>query len=253
MPMNMIAARPIRCCLSLLLGSLLGYLMTVGLPAAAQQEGQGQPEKQDKQDFSPAERLLFMSNQLGKLRPPLTLRYSFRKSGGTEESFDDSVSIALAKNPDGSCCASSGEFLTGARKLNLPEVPAAEGNPVILYFLEREVREMQRLTKGSQYYFRKRIRMAVYQAAKVRDASFAYRGGSVKGTEIEITPYADDPNRARFEKLVGKQYLFMLSDAVPGGVYGIRSEVGDAARPATPIVEELYAEGAEPVSRKSRP
>jgi hypothetical protein len=218
----------------------LGLLALLALPVAAQQ---------DKKDFSPAERLLFMTNQLTTLKPPTVLRYSFRKSGSMEESFEDSVTISLSKQPDGTCCAGVGEFLTGARKLNLPEVPAAEGNPVILYFLEHDVREMQRLTKGSQYHFRKRIRMAVYQAATVREVSLAFRGKTIKGTEVNISPYLDDPNRPRYEKLAGKQYLFMLSDAVPGGVYGIRTQVAEGAQ-APLIVEELYAEGAEPALRK---
>ena len=210
-------------------------------------------QPQEKKDFSPAERLLFMTNQLTQLRPPTTLNYSFRKSGSMEEGFEDKVSIALSKLPDGSCCSGVGEFLSGPRKLNLPEVPAAEGNPVILYFLEHDVREMQRLTKGSQYHFRKRIRMAVYQAAQVRQVSLAYRGKTIKGTEVEISPYLDDPNRSRYEQLAVKQYVFMLSDAVPGGVYGIRTRIGAPSQPAALIAEELYVEGAEPAARKTNP
>ena len=220
-------------------------LVSTTLPGHAQQE--------EKKDFSPAERLLFMTNQLTQLRPPTVLRYSFRKSGSMEDSFEDTVSIALSKLPDGTCCSGVGEFLSGARKLNLPEVPAAEGNPVILYFLEHDVREMQRLTKGSQYHFRKRIRMAVYQAAQVRDVSMAYRGKTIKGTEVEISPYLDDPNRSRYEQLAVKQYVFMLSDAVPGGVYGIRTRIGAPSQPAALIAEELYVEGAEPAARKTNP
>jgi hypothetical protein len=241
--MTFIAPRHATTALALAL--VFSLLVSTAEPAHAQQE--------EKKDFSQAERLLFMTNQLTQLRPPTVLRYSFRKSGSMEEGFEDSVSIALSKQADGSCCAGVGEFLTGARKLNLPEVPAAEGNPVILYFLEHDVREMQRLTKGSQYHFRKRIRMAVYQAAKVRDVSLGYRGKTIKGTEVEISPYLDDPNRSRYEKLAGKQYLFMLSDAVPGGVYGIRTQISDSSRPAPLIVEELYAEGAEPAPRKPSP
>ena len=225
-----------------LAGLALSLLALLAWPASAQPK-----------DFSPAERLLFMTNHLAQLRPPATLRYSFRKSGSMEGGFEDKVSITLSSQADGSCCASAGEFLTGERKLNLPEVPAAEGNPVILYFLERDVREMQRLTKGSQYHFRKRIRMAVYEAATVRDASFGYQGKAIKGTEVEISPYLNDPNRSRYEKLAGKQYLFMLSDAVPGGVVGIRTQISEASPASALIVEELYAEGAEPLARKTRP
>ena len=204
-------------------------------------------QAQDKTDFSPAERLLFMTNQLTALKPPTTLRYTFRKSGSMEEGFDDSVSISLSKQPDGSCCAGVGDFLTGARKLRLPEVPVAEGNPVILYFLEHDVREMQRLTKGSQYHFRKRIRMAVYGDAKLRELSLPYRGANVAARRITITPYLDDPLRSRFEKLATKQYDFTLSDAVPGGVYAIRTLVsGESASAGPVLVEEMVLEGASP-------
>jgi hypothetical protein len=195
-------------------------------------------------DLSAAERALFTANQLGNVKPPTTLRYSFRKTGSLEEGFVDKVALALSAKDGGPCCAASGQFLSGARQLTLPEVEGAQGNPVILYFLEHDIREMKRLTKGSQNYFRKRIRMSVFQGATLKPVLLRYRGREVAGQEIAITPYADDPNRFRFEKLAGKEYRFMLSDAVPGGVYGIRTQVGSGAAPL--ITEEMFIEGAEP-------
>jgi hypothetical protein len=197
-------------------------------------------------DFSPAERALFMSNQIGSLHPPMALRYAFHKSGSLEPAFDDRVVVQLRAEADGSCCAASGEFLSGERRIQLPDVDDAKGNPVILFFLEREVREMHRLTTGPENYFRKRIRMAIYNGASVRDVSLRYRGAAVPGREIVITPYSDDPNRPRFEKFADKQYTFTLSDAVPGGVVAIRSQVADKTSAAMPLaVEELIVDGAE--------
>ncbi len=198
----------------------------------------------DAQDYSPAEKLLFMSNQLGALRLPATLRYGFRRSGTLEEPFDDRVSVNVKAGADGACCNASGEFLGGARRVALPDVEGATGNPVLMFFLERDVREMQRLTKGSQGYFRKRIRMAVYGAATVRELPLVWQGKDIKGREVLVTPYADDPNRAKFEKLVGKEYRFWLAEAVPGGVYGIRARVPGATPDAAPaLLEELLIEG----------
>ena len=198
----------------------------------------------DAQDYSPAEKLLFMSDQLGALRLPATLRYGFRKSGTLEEAFEDRVSIAVKAGAGGTCCNASGEFLGGARRVALPDIEGATGNPVLMFFLERDVREMQRLTKGSQGYFRKRIRMAVYGGATVRELSLVYQGKELKGREVLITPYADDPNRAKFEKLVGKEYRFWLADGVPGGVFGIRARVPGATADAAPaMLEELLIEG----------
>ena len=208
---------------------------------------QGPAAPENKQDFSAAERLLLMSDQLHMLKPPATLNYSYRKSGSLEPGFTDSVNLKLARLPDGKCCQASGDFLTGERRTPLPEVEQAQGNPVILFFLERDIREMQRLTKGSTVYFRKRIRMALYEAAKVSDARFTYKGKTVTGKEIVINPYKDDPNRAKFEKFTGKQYVFSLSDDVPGGVVAIRTQIPAAAGADALLEEELLlAQAAAP-------
>jgi hypothetical protein len=199
----------------------------------------------EAKDFSPAEKLLFMADQLGGLRLPTTLKYSFRKTGTMEEAFDDKVALVISAGADGKCCTGHGEFLTGPRKLEIPDVEGASGNPVLMYFLERELREMQRLTKGSQGHFRKRIRMAIYSGATLREVSLSYRGKAIKGQEVLITPFLDDPNRPKYEKLAVKEYRFWLSDAVPGGVFGIRGRVAGAAADAAPLLlEELLIEGA---------
>ena len=52
----------------------------------------------DEKDYSAAERLLFMSEQLRNVKPPATLRYTFRKGGALEENFQDSVTLALASH-----------------------------------------------------------------------------------------------------------------------------------------------------------
>lgn len=195
------------------------------------------------EDYSEAERALFMSNQIGSLKPPTTLRYSYRKGGTLEPGFDDKVEVSLTAQADGSCCAAAARFLTGERRLSLPDVEAAQGNPVILYFLERDVREMNRLTKGQAAYFRKRIRMAVYRGATVKPVTLSWQGREVPGREITISPYLDDPLRGRFEQFAGKQYVFTLSDAVPGGVYAMRARVaGSGAEPL--LEEELQVDGA---------
>lgn len=205
-------------------------------------------------DFSAAERALFLDNHLAKLKPPLTLHYGYRKSGTMEAAFEDTVDVVLAAQANGSCCAASARFLSGERQMRQAEVDSAEGNPAILYFLERDIREMQRLTGGKSNYFRKRIRMAVYEGASIRKLTLPYRGRPVAVREISISPYLDDPGRSRYEKLANKEYVFMLSDAVPGGLYGIRSRINDKSADAPPlIVEEMLVEGAEPAPPKRQP
>jgi hypothetical protein len=81
----------------------------------------------------------------------------------------------------------------------------------------------------------------VAEAATITEVSLPYQGRSVAAKQITITPYADDPLRARFEQLINKRYIFTLSDAVPGGVLSIRTQVDAAAAGTPPLLAEEMA------------
>lgn len=221
--------------------AIFGLLLAATLPSAVNASEAGK-------DYSDAEKMIFMREHLANISPPQTLRYTFRKSGSLEEGFEDSVTVSLRAGNNGECCTANAEFLNGVRKTGLPEVEGAKSNPVILYFLEHDVRDMQRHTGGQPNHFRKRIRMAIYNGASVNETTLRFQEKDVPGYEVEISPYDDDPNRARFERFADKRYVFMLSDAVPGGVYGIRTHMRNANDGTALTVEEMYIEGAAPRS-----
>lgn len=174
-----------------------------------------------------AETLLFETNHLQKINQPVALHYKFKKEGTLEKGFDDDININIDRiERDGSKHVTAA-FLTGAQKKNFPPVEHAQGNPVLLYFLERDITEMERLTGGKRLYFQKRIRLALASQAEVRPVTFTYNGKSVSGTEIKVLPYLEDPMKARFAKFSDKYYLFTLSDEVPGGIYQMRAVIPD--------------------------
>jgi hypothetical protein len=187
--------------------------------------------------ISAAETLLFQTDHLKNVAPPATLSYAFTKSGSAEGGFDDTVKLRI-RSVDGAKRVSVA-FFTGERKIAFPEVTGAEGNPVLLCFLERDIHEMQRLTGGKSGYFRKAIRLALARSAKVARTRVAYAGRESAASEITIAPYVDDPLRDRIGKYASKTYVFMLSAAVRGGVYSVRSFVpsGNGATEA-PLLEE---------------
>lgn len=195
-----------------------------------------------RDDFSAAERALFMTNHLAALKAPARLAYTFRKSGSLEAGFEDQVRVIWQAQSGAGCCTVSTEFLDGQRRVELPAIESAQGNPVILHFLERDIREMQRLTQGKPNYFRKRIRMALFQSASVRELVLSYQGRSIAAREFVIAPYADDPLRARYEKLADKRYVFTLSGEVPGGVVSIRTQVAGQATGLL-LREEMVLDG----------
>lgn len=189
--------------------------------------------EQTQQPISQAETLLFMTKHLAAIRKDAALKYQVVKAGSLEDPFEDQVALAVSVDKDGSRLVTP-QFASGKQREGYGPVPAAESNPVILYFLESDVKEMKRLTGGSDYYFRKRIRMALAENAEVRPVEFRFQDKAVKGTEIRIKPYAGDPlakekGKEKYAPLLGKYYVFTLSDAVPGGVYQMKAVIPELA------------------------
>lgn len=193
----------------------------------------------DSSTFSEAERLLFTEDHFKSLTSAARLDYEYRKRGSLEGEFTDRVRVEVsAKKPAGKHDVRV-DFLTGGRRLELPEVSDAEGNPLILYFLEREVREMTRLTGGSSNYYRKRIRIAFAESAQVKPVALTVAGKQVQAREIHIAPYRDDPARARYEKFAEKTFVLALSDQVPGAIVELRSELLQPNEPTLVIAESV--------------
>jgi hypothetical protein len=176
------------------------------------------------QAISQAETLLFETDHLARLRAPATLVYAFRRDSNVDPGFSDKVRLDLAK-VNGKLSATL-QFLSGEHKQDIPVLEEAHGNPVLLGFLEHDIADMKRLTGGSASYFRKRIRMALAESAQVTRQPIAYQGKTVPAQAVRIQPYLNDPLHARFEKYLHKTYTFVVSEQVPGGLYQLRTSMG---------------------------
>jgi hypothetical protein len=196
------------------------------------------PGLRAQDQISAAEKLLFQTDHFKNVASAATLRYEFRKSGSAESGFDDSVEIQV-RTAHGAKRASV-VFFTNTRNVDFPEVVRPEGNPVLLYFLERDIREMERLTGGKSGYFRRAIRLALARSARVARTGVSFGGRERTANEITVVPYADDPLKDRIGKYASKTYVFTLSGEVPGGVYSVRTFVPspEGSSNGAPLLEE---------------
>lgn len=179
----------------------------------------------DPSEFSVAEKKLFVDDHLRGVPASTTLEYEYAKRGSLESPVDDSARVIVGPASEGSVPSVKVQYLSKTLALELGDIDVANANPVILYFLEHDIREMQRLTGGSTYYFRKRIRMALAEGGQVTTPAVDVGSHRVATTQIRIAPYRDDPARSRYEKFADKIYVFTLSDEIPGKVVELHSEV----------------------------
>jgi hypothetical protein len=190
--------------------------------------------------IAPAEKLLFLTPHLHGVASQTELDYSLVVSAPPDKQTDRiRVLVASADNAKSDATVSD-----ASGKVPLPEnLPC---NPVILYFLERDIAGMEQATGGQRRYFQQRVRLALAASPAITDTTVQVDGKTVKARKIVIQPYLHDPNAQRFPKFTSKRYTFVLADGVPGGVSLLRTDVpGDNEDFAHPLkTETLSYEGS---------
>jgi hypothetical protein len=180
----------------------------------------------DPPPISRAETLLFLTPHLKDVQPPSRLHYAFRKSGTLEKGFSDTIDVDITTSSDGKRKAAMRSF-SSTNPVSSPEFENAETNPVLLFYLDREISEMRRLTNGSTFHFSKQIRVALAESAQIKDVDIHFGGRTLRAQQITISPYVSDPYRDRYpdQRLMAKQYIFTICEAIPGIVYEVRGVV----------------------------
>lgn len=219
------------------------------LPALA---AESSPAAADKETFSEAETLLWMTDQLAAVKAPSVLTYSFVKDGSFEKGFEDRIVFTVSKiNPDGMKAAAL-DFFTGQRHFPVPPVDGTDVNPVLKVYFQGDVYEMNRLTdpdgksRERWRYFQRRIKFALAEEATVEPVKISFDGRDYDAKRIRFEPYKADPKRAMFEKFADKRYLVTVADALPGYVYEIVTEVPDENGPVPLLRDTLRLQSVAP-------
>jgi hypothetical protein len=227
-------------------GVVIGLAVGMALlaaPAGAEEgaAGEGDPP------LSPAQIALFATEHLKAITRPVALDYAFEHRGGKSGAFSDKIVEEIRTVHDDGKKDVWIEFLTGERKVDFPPAMGFVGNPLLMYVLEYDVREMNEATGGAQLYFRNRMRNAFMTDSETRPITFPFGGGTETGTEVIVTPFRRDPNLAKFPAFAEKTYRFVLSPAVPGGIYRISTSVPDAGGDAATFEDVMTYQGERPL------
>ena len=201
-------------------------------------------EKASEIEFSEAEILLWLTDQLQVIKKPTTLSYRFERTGTYDAGFTDEVVFKVtAIKPDGMKAASL-DFFSGERRFEVPAAERTNINPVLKVYLQGDVYEMNRLTdpegesRERWRYFQRRIKFALAESAQVEDFSITFDGRDYPAKRITFTPYLNDPKRSSFEEFADKIYVVVVSDELPGYLYKIETVVPGPSDVAPPRIKE---------------
>jgi hypothetical protein len=185
---------------------------------------------------------IYGSNHLMLLPDKAQLVFDYRLDGSVvERPFNDNVVLDFTRHRDDAGFDVGARLFPQSRNLELGPLSAAAVNPILLIFFQRDAVQMSNGTGGSQHYFRNAIRRALQtpDPASVHSTTIRFAGKQVAASEISLRPFVDDANRARLRELAGKTYHFIVSEAVPGGIYEVRSET-PAQNGSSVLLREIY-------------
>ncbi|HTZ78427.1 MAG TPA: hypothetical protein VMC10_10980 [Stellaceae bacterium] len=229
--------------------ALLAVLPIVGMSAAAAADDA-------PPSLSPAQIALFESDHLKGIEHPERLEYRYRResttTGSPDAAFSDRVDLDVRPREDGKKDVWV-DFLSGNRHQPFPPLMGFRGNPVLMFFLEHDVDEMNRETGGAAVYFRNRIRQAFVDRAQMKQVEIPHDGTEVAATEITLTPFKDDPNLAPFPGVADKRYRFLISDAIPGSIYEIDATVPGNAGDPPRIKDSMIFDSTQPCASGEGP
>ncbi len=216
------SARRLHVAHSIAVAILSLAILTGGREARAQSDAVPPP-------LSDAQKVLFQTSHLANVTRPETLEYQFTQLG--PQGFTDRVAVTVAEIHDNGTKDLRFDFLTGERRVTFPGIANFTANPVLMLFMEYDVRQMHDQTAMAAAYFRDRLRQAFLDGATVSEGTAPFDGRTVPTRTVTVLPYAGDPRLGRVKVIANKSYTFVMSPDVPGGVLSIRADA-----PADPSI-----------------
>ena len=179
---------------------------------------------------------LFGTPHLRNVQQPGALHYDFARHGPAP--FTDRVTVHVREvRADGTRDVAF-DFLTGERRESHPPVEGFSGNPVLMIFLEHDVRTLKESIGVSTTYWRNRLRDALLQSATVEDVTATVDGRTVPARKVSVRPFEGEDRLRRVPPVRDKLYTFILADAVPGGIVEIRTDMPADAGLGVPAAGE---------------
>lgn len=164
---------------------------------------------------------LFAPGALADVASGATLTFARTRAvpdGARVDPIEDGT-VTVAIRPEGELA--DVRFEEGGRPAGLPPTPVQAAHPVLLLFLETAHKSVAELTGGSPFYVKNRF-IESFASAEVEPVTTPTGAGE----KLVYRPFEGDPNTDRMGELAALELTFVLSDAVPGGLYSATASAG---------------------------
>ena len=185
--------------------------------------------EQTANDYSEAQKLLFSTPHLDNIKTEGVLYYDFRQHGANTISFNDEITLTIKGISERGGKDVEVSFLSGENNRPYSDIRDFRSNPLLMFFLQWDVEKMDSGSKVTHHYFRHLLRQAFLNTADSEEIKIDFEGRKETAHRVFFQPLVEQQDAELYKDYPKKYYEFVLSDAVPGGVYSISTLIPSSA------------------------
>ena len=197
--------------------------------AFADEHSSKEKMEQTDSDYSDAQRLLFSTPHLDNIETEGILYYDFRQHGANTISFNDEITLTIKGISERGGKDVEVSFLSGEHNRPYSDIRDFRSNPLLMFFLQWDVEKMDSGSKVTHHYFRHLLRQAFLNTADSEEIKIDFEGRKETAHKVFFQPLVEQQDAELYKDYPKKYYEFVLSDAVPGGVYSISTLIPSSA------------------------
>jgi hypothetical protein len=164
--------------------------------------------------------LLFDRPHIASVAPGTNLVYKFERKPSDPkllgEGFSDDITLTIKSDGAPGKKNVRLQIYSGDRAREPQEITDMDGNPMLIVYLDDAVAHFRLLAGGDPAYLKGMFKKSLVDGAKIVPVKIDYKGQTVDGYRISLTPYVNDPSKARMRGYEGSAFAIALSDKIPG-------------------------------------
>lgn len=221
-----------------LLSSAAGAVMAVAMISSAQ-AADGDAKK--------AVDMLFEAKHIVGVQAGTELVYKFERKPSNEKimgpGYVDDIKVKVESDGVQGKKNVLVEMFSGERKRDPNRITDMDGNPMLIIYLDNALGHFQQLAGGDRAYLKNRFSKSLGEKSTLAPVKISYKGADVDGYKISVTPFADDPSRAKMRGFEGADFSIVISDKIPGQFVQMTSNYNNSQKDAPTLLETTTLDG----------
>jgi hypothetical protein len=185
--------------------------------------------------------ILFETPHISAVSAGTALVYKFERKPSNPkvlgEGFSDDITLTVESDGKPGKKNVRLQIYSGDRAREPQEITDMAGNPLLIVYLDNAVAHFRLLAGGDPAYLKGAFKQGILDGAKIVPVKIDYKGQSVEGYRVSVTPYVNDPAKSRMNGFEGSTFTIALSDKIPGYFAKMVSEYTNSDK-ASPTLEE---------------